>query len=334
MDTHKIDVHVLVPLPWLEVVPACHTNKERALEACKRANNEMAAVVQSHSTRFLGVALLPTGHLKGPGKEDEEEGASHEKDGMDILMEAYKHAVETCSLDGVALFVGPLSSPLDHPGFEALWKRCEEDGVPVWLHPNRPQFYPDYEAYRGKGGSLHQIWNTLGWVYDTSVAMVHMVMAGVFQRYPNLKVVTHHHGGMIPFFTDRFITQSQNFDDTEGLALLDDMKKFYCDTATFGLAPLNIRQALEFFESGRVLFGTDTPMDMAEPGSFTSTSKGGVLQCGAAQDVMDKIWGQNFWVMMEKRLELKKAHNMEVKGNVDTIDHTREKARVSDSSTS
>jgi len=39
-------------------------------------------------------------------------------------------------------------------------------------------------------------------------------------------------------------------------------------------------QALEFFESGRVLFGTDTPMDMAEPGSFTSTSKGGVLQCG------------------------------------------------------
>jgi len=49
---------------------------------------------------------------------------------------------------------------------------------------------------------------------------------------------------------------------------------------------------------------------------------------------MDKIWGQNFWVMMEKRLELKKAHNMEVKGNVDTIDHTREKARVSDSSTS
>jgi len=47
---------------------------------------------------------------------------------------------------------------------------------------------------------------------------------------------------MIPFFTDRFITQSQNFDDTEGLALLDDMKKFYCDTATFGLAPLNIRQ--------------------------------------------------------------------------------------------
>ncbi|EKU22852.1 hypothetical protein NGA_0138002 [Nannochloropsis gaditana CCMP526] len=136
----------------------------------------MAAVVQSHSTRFLGVALLPTGHLKGPGKEDEEEGASHEKDGMDILMEAYKHAVETCSLDGVALFVGPLSSPLDHPGFEALWKRCEEDGVPVWLHPNRPQ--------------------------------------------------------------------SQNFDDTEGLALLDDMKKFYCDTATFGLAPLNIRQGL------------------------------------------------------------------------------------------
>ncbi|KAM3567738.1 hypothetical protein VYU27_010123, partial [Nannochloropsis oceanica] len=193
MDAHHIDTHVLVPLPWLEIVPGCHSSKEKALEACKRANVEMAAVADAHPTRILGVALLPTGHLK----EKEEGGTEGESEkGRDILMEAYTHAVDVCGLDGVALFVGPLSAPLDHPGFEPLWKQCQEQGLPVWVHPNRPQFYPDYEAYRGKGGSLHQIWNTLGWVYDTSVAMVHMVMAGVFQRYPDLKVVTHHHGGM------------------------------------------------------------------------------------------------------------------------------------------
>lgn len=101
----------------------------------------------------------------------------------------------------------------DHPGFDPLYAACERDGVPIWVHPNRPQvrpsfsqsisqsplpaymkdgphqswhiiiiaiglcsltrchptakktqFYPDYEAYRGPkgGGSLHQIWNTLG----------------------------------------------------------------------------------------------------------------------------------------------------------------------------
>ncbi|CAN0554161.1 unnamed protein product, partial [Ectocarpus sp. 8 AP-2014] len=51
------------------------------------------------------------------------------------------------------------------------------------MHPCRPQSYADYDAYKG---SKHQIWNTFGWIYDTSVAMVHIALAGVFRRYPGV----------------------------------------------------------------------------------------------------------------------------------------------------
>ena len=97
-------------------------------------------------------------------------------------------------------------------------------------------------------------------------------MAGIFERYPNLKIVTHHHGGMIPFFTERFLIQAHNFNEEEVIQKLKYLHKFYCDTATFGVQPINIFAALTFFGPDRVLFGTDTPMDMGEEGFFTRTS--------------------------------------------------------------
>lgn len=82
---------------------------------------------------------------------------------------------------------------------------------------------------------------------------------------------------MIPFFTERFETQMSNFkvaeDGVDNAALrLSDLKKFYCDTATFGYQPSNVKACVDFFLPGRVLFGTDTPMDMARPGYFNSTA--------------------------------------------------------------
>ena len=51
--------------------------------------------------------------------------------------------------------------------------------------------------------SHYEIWWTLGWPYETSVAMAHMVFGGLFDRHPELKIITHHMGGMIPYFEGR-----------------------------------------------------------------------------------------------------------------------------------
>jgi uncharacterized protein len=139
----------------------------------------MSKLVAAHPDRFIGVALVPTVSSA-------------------LMVAEAQRAVLELGLAGIALFCGPTVKPLDHPDFEALYAVCESMGAPIWMHPCRPQNYADYDLYQAEGkGSQHQIWNSLGWIYDTSVAMVHIALAGVFRRYPKLKIVSHHHGAMV-----------------------------------------------------------------------------------------------------------------------------------------
>ncbi|CAN0255716.1 unnamed protein product [Scytosiphon promiscuus] len=281
MDEHGIDVHCLVPLPWLECEPALHADATKALEACRIANDEMAKVVARYPDRLIGVALIPT--------TTEE-----------IMVQETIRAVEELGMAGVALFVGPTAKPPDMACFEGLYRTCEKLGAAVWVHPCRPQSYADYDAYKGVG-SKHQIWNTFGWIYDTSVAMVHIALAGVFRRYPGLKVISHHHGAMVPFFTARFDTQRRNFHEDEGDDLLADLRLFYCDTATFGESAANVQQAIDFFGQERVLFGTDTPMDMGTRGMFTKTTIASVEALDATAADKDALYSGNVLKMLGER---------------------------------
>lgn len=59
-----------------------------------------------------------------------------------------RRAVTELGMAGVALFVGPTVQPPDKACFEGLYRVCEELGAAVWVHPCRPQFYSDYDAYK------------------------------------------------------------------------------------------------------------------------------------------------------------------------------------------
>eukprot|EP00903_Cladosiphon_okamuranus_P006883 g6703.t1 len=273
MDEHGIDVHCLVPLPWLECEPGLHADETKALEACRIANNEMAQVVARYPDRLIGVALIPTTTEQA------------------MILETTR-AVQELGMAGVALFVGPTAKPPDMACFEGLYRTCAELGAAVWMHPCRPQSYADYETYKGEG-SKHQIWNTFGWIYDTSVAMVHIALAGVFRRYPGLKVISHHHGAMVPFFTARFDTQRRNFNEDTEDDLLADLRLFYCDTATFGESAANVQQAIDFFGQDRVMFGTDTPMDMGTRGMFTKTTIASIEALGTTPADKEALYSRN-----------------------------------------
>jgi hypothetical protein len=116
---------------------------------------------------------------------------------------------------------------------------------PIWIHPARGASFADY---RTEQTSQFEIWWTFGWPYETSVAMARIVFAGLFDRHPNLKIITHHMGGMIPYFEgrvghgwDQLGTRSS---DVDYKALLDKLERrpvdyfrlFYADTALFGAA--------------------------------------------------------------------------------------------------
>jgi predicted TIM-barrel fold metal-dependent hydrolase len=141
--------------------------------------------------------------------------------------------------------------------------------LPIWVHPSRTAKFPDYT---GEEKSRYEIWWLFGWPYETSAFMARLVFSGRLDKLPKLKIITHHLGAMAPFFVNRIGYGMDQFGartaDEDYESLLKRMKKrpvdyfkmFYADTSING-SPAAIRCGIDFYGTGKVLFGTDCPFD-------------------------------------------------------------------------
>jgi uncharacterized protein len=143
-------------------------------------------------------------------------------------------------------------------------KMCQYD-LPILIHPCRG---PEVADYSTESESKYAIYRYFGWVYETTAAMARLVFGGVLQRYPTLKVVTHHCGAMVPFLSQR-ISSLFNYDEMRRKELyadglnrppVDFFRMFYNDTAIQGNTSA-LMCAHAFFGADHLLFGTDMPMD-------------------------------------------------------------------------
>jgi aminocarboxymuconate-semialdehyde decarboxylase len=162
---------------------------------------------------------------------------------------------------------------LDDPEFAPIFEKMHSYDLPIWMHPTRPQKFADYA---GESGSKYDIWWCFGWPYETSAAMARMVFSGFFDRWPNLKIITHHLGAMVPFLEARVGLGFDQLGSREGAMpeydeIIATMKKkgrrpvdyfkmFFGDTAING-SRAGTRCGIEFFGADHVLFGTDCPFD-------------------------------------------------------------------------
>jgi predicted TIM-barrel fold metal-dependent hydrolase len=286
MDACGIDLSILVPLPWLETMPSVHSNPKQCAEAARLFNDELAAIVNKQPDRFLGVALLPTTN-------------------PEIMIGEFERAVRTLKLVGGFFVVGPTVKPPDHPGYEHLYKKAAELDVPLWIHPSRPPEYPDYV---GEKVSQYQVWQTLSWLLDSSTAMVRLVFSGIYERYPNLKLIIHHHGALVPLFAKRMQYGWEYFEQNTGKKqptsishpYINHFKKFYCDTATQGYEPLILKMTYNFFGPDRILFGSDGPMDSTGGKAFTMDAKRSVEDMGLSQQDRQKIFSRNILRLLKR----------------------------------
>jgi predicted TIM-barrel fold metal-dependent hydrolase len=286
MDECGIDLSILAPLPWLETTPPVHANPKLCAEAARLFNDELAIVVNKWPDRFIGVALLPT--------TDPE-----------VMLEEFERAVRKLKLVGGFFVVGPTVKPPDHPHYEILYKKAVELNVPLWIHPSRPPEYPDYV---GEKISQYQVWQTLSWLLDSSTAMVRLVFSGVYERYPDLKLIIHHHGALVPLFAKRMQYGWDYFEQNTGKKqptpisrpYIDHFKKFYCDTATQGHEPLILKMAYDFFGQDHILFGSDGPMDATGGRAFTLDAKKSVEDIGLSKADREKIFSQNILRLLKR----------------------------------
>ena len=249
---------ICLPSPPIEVFgPPKVTN-----ELARLANDGMAELVERFPERFPAfIASLPMNDPKG------------------LLREA-KRAIRELGAVGVQVFTNVLGAPLTTPATMPLFELMAELDRPIWLHPARGAETPDY---RSEKKSHYEIWWTFGWPYETSVAMAHIVFAGLFDRFPKLKIITHHMGGMVPYFEGRvgpgWDQLGKRTSDVDYTKLLKKLKKrpidyfrmFYADTALFGAWEAT-KCGLKFFGADHVLFASDAPFDPEKGSMYTRTT--------------------------------------------------------------
>jgi aminocarboxymuconate-semialdehyde decarboxylase len=135
--------------------------------------------------------------------------------------------------------------------------------LPIWIHPTHGVTSDDY---RSEKGSKYGMAGTFGWPYETTLAMTRLVFSGVLEKWPGLKIITHHAGAFVPYYEER-ITAFQDHSEMQDkspnrlkltIAPIDYYKMFYADTALYGNAPA-LMLARSFFGIDRLLFGTDFP---------------------------------------------------------------------------
>jgi predicted TIM-barrel fold metal-dependent hydrolase len=222
---------------------------DTATELAKLGNDGMAELIQTRPDHFSGwLASLP---MNAPDAAREAERAI---------------ASGAC---GLQIHTNINGAPLDDEKFFPVFEVAARAGRPVFLHPSRGADMPDYKT---EDKSHYEIWWTFGWPYETSVAMARLVFSGLLDRLPELKVLAHHLGAMVPFFEGRVgpgWDQLGKRTSGEDLTLvlqrlkrrpLDYFKDFYADSAVFGSRSATLC-GLDFYGADRVLFASDCPFD-------------------------------------------------------------------------
>lgn len=189
---------------------------------------------------------------------------------MEAAMKELKRAIEDLGAVGLEITTNINDGPIDQPQFAPLWEEMEKYDLPIWMHPIRDARMKDYLT---EDRSKHEMWWVFGWPYETSIAMSRFIFSGILDRHPNLKIITHHMGGMIPYFAGRIgpglDVLGTRTSDEDYFALKDSLKKrpfdyfkenFYADTAVFGAKGATLC-GLDFFGEDKIVFASDSPFD-------------------------------------------------------------------------
>ena len=229
---------------------------EDAAYLAQVGNDETAELVQKYPDRFPAAA------------------ASLALSDVDAALKETDRAINDLKLKGVQLYTSVNGKALDSPEFMPIYEKMAGYDLPIWLHPTRGREVSDYPATELH--SRYYVFQMFGWPYESTVAMARLVFAGVFERYPNLKIITHHCGAMVPYFAER-ITIGQDYAEVflkarwkQALSKppIDYFHMFYGDTALNG-NPAALSCGYSFFGPEHVIFATDFPYDNEGGGRFT-----------------------------------------------------------------
>jgi predicted TIM-barrel fold metal-dependent hydrolase len=242
----------------LQIVTMGNTPLERfvktedAVELSKIGNEELAELVVKRPDLFYSAAgMVPI-------------------DDIDASIEIIDHCINDLNLLGIQLFTSLERNSLAEPKYRPIFARIAEHDKTIWIHPSGT------DKDRGM----------FSWPYESSRFMLDIVNAGIFNDYPELRIIIHHAGAMVPFFLERVRTIMPQHTEKY-------FKNFYVDTALYGNTP-GLMCALDFYGVEHMLFGTDAPMG-APHGANGNTSRTimAIEQMSISDKDKEKIFQEN-----------------------------------------
>lgn len=249
MDANEITLQVLS----VDTVGANLLTAEAGPAFATRYNDLIAQRIARHPTRFTAFAHLPM--TNPPAAADELERT--------VVTYGFRGAMISGLTEGQFL---------DHPKFKPVLERAEKLGVPIYIHPGVPpaavaEAY--YSHFTHHPGMLESIacygW---GWHSETAIHVLRLLIAGIFDRYPGLKIIVGHMGEMLPMM---MVRSNRAFQPGSGGAnqrtLIDTFhQQLYITTSGFFTQP-PLRLAIDTFGIDNILFSVDYPFSTNEMGA-------------------------------------------------------------------
>jgi aminocarboxymuconate-semialdehyde decarboxylase len=255
MDESGIDISVVS----LTCPNVYWGNEEISCRAARESNDTIAEAQAAHPDRIRWFTSLP----------------------WEYPQAALEELRRTCDngASGVMVLANIAGRSLTDPMFAPIWAEIDRRKLPVLVHPTDP---PGAEQMDMTKFDLS--WS-VGFMFDTTLAITRMIFEGFFDQYPNLKIIASHAGGALPYLAGRF----GKGDDVEipqrrqmKRKPIDYLRHIYYDCITY--SPGSLEFLISVVGADRVMFGTDWPHQVHDiRGAFANTARLPKEQCDAVR---------------------------------------------------
>jgi len=230
LDKYGIDIQIIsLTTPSVELIPAAE-----GVMWAKRVNDYYAEVCEKYKGRLYPMATLPYQDIKESVKEME-------------------RARRDLGARGITLFSSIREKPIYSPEMLPIYEAAEAYDMPVFIHPAPPL---TTEVMKRVQMPLP----LFGFILDTTMAVTGLIFQGILERYPKLKIIHAHLGGVFPYLVGRIDDSFRSYAKDYGLSLPLPPSEYYrrnvfVDAISFHLPAMKC--ALEFLGPDHILVGTD-----------------------------------------------------------------------------
>jgi aminocarboxymuconate-semialdehyde decarboxylase len=232
MEHNGIDMHVLSPPPFMLFTEIAGSE---AASLLREQNEAIADVVRHYPNSFRGLGVVPL--------QDAE-----------LAVQEIAYVMDQPGLIGIEILTHVMGKNLDHPDLQPIWSALDERRAVVLIHPDR--------VLGAERLTQHYLWNLLGNPVETAVALASLAFGGILDRFPHIRFIAAHGGGVAPFLVGRWqrgalVRPELAHLHTSPLAML---RHIYVDSLVHGA--LQLQYLVDLLGAERVVPGSDFPFDM------------------------------------------------------------------------